>query len=55
MGKSDAVNPVGYLETGVLYCDDNLERMAEFPPDCVDLVYLDPPFFEPQLRGHLGR
>ena len=39
------MNPVGYLETGVLYCDDNLERLPEFPDDCVDLIYLDPPFF----------
>src|SRR3954468_14015686 len=39
------MEPVGYLETGVLYCDDNLERLAQFPADCVDLIYLDPPFF----------
>lgn len=39
------MNPVGWLETGVLYCDDNLERLSQFPPGCVDLVYLDPPFF----------
>src|SRR5438270_6821995 len=39
------MNPVGYLETGVLYCDDNLERLPEFPDECVDLIYLDPPFF----------
>src|SRR6476646_11177 len=45
MVETVAVNPVGYLETSVLYCDDNLQRMAEFPPECVDLVYLDPPFF----------
>ncbi len=37
--------PVGYLETGVIYCDDNLHRLAQFPDDCVDLIYLDPPFF----------
>lgn len=36
---------VGYLETSVLYCDDNLERLAQFPEACVDLIYLDPPFF----------
>jgi DNA modification methylase len=36
---------VGYLETGVLYCGDNLERLAQFPAECIDLVYLDPPFF----------
>ena len=39
------MNPVGYLETGVLYCDDNLHRLAEFPAECIDLIYLDPPFF----------
>jgi DNA modification methylase len=39
------VTPVGYLETGVLYCDDNLQRLAQFPAECIDLIYLDPPFF----------
>lgn len=33
------------LETGVLYRDDNLERLAQLPSDSVDLIYLDPPFF----------
>lgn len=42
---SHAMNPVSYLETGVLYCDDNLARLTQFPANCVDLVYLDPPFF----------
>lgn len=37
--------PISYLETAVLYCDENLARLAEFPPECVDLIYLDPPFF----------
>jgi DNA modification methylase len=41
----DTVNPVAYLESGVLFCDDNLHRLSEFPDDCVDLIYLDPPFF----------
>ncbi len=39
------MSPVGYLETNVLYCDDNLERLAQFPAECIDLIYLDPPFF----------
>lgn len=39
------MSPVSYLETGVIYCDDNVRRLSEFPSDCVDLVYLDPPFF----------
>jgi DNA modification methylase len=34
-----------YVETSAIYCDDNLERLAQFPPECVDLIYLDPPFF----------
>jgi len=33
------------LRTGVIYCDDNLARLAHLPGDSVDLVYLDPPFF----------
>lgn len=33
------------IETGVLYRDDNLARLASLPSDSVDLVYLDPPFF----------
>lgn len=40
-----AMQPVSYLETSVLYCDDNLHRLSQFPSNCVDLVYLDPPFF----------
>lgn len=36
---------VNYLETSVLYCDDNLHRLAQFPAECIDLIYLDPPFF----------
>lgn len=37
--------PTGALETGVIYCDDNLARMATLPSESVDLIYLDPPFF----------
>jgi DNA modification methylase len=33
------------LETGVVYCDDNLHRLPLLPSDSVDLIYLDPPFF----------
>jgi DNA modification methylase len=39
------MSTAGYLETGVLYCDDNLHRLAQFPAECIDLIYLDPPFF----------
>lgn len=33
------------LDTGVLYRDDNLQRLASLPSESVDLIYLDPPFF----------
>lgn len=33
------------LETGVIYCEDNMSRLAHMPSESVDLIYLDPPFF----------
>jgi DNA modification methylase len=47
LGGTEVVlmNPVAYLETNVLYCDDNQKRLSEFPAGCIDLIYLDPPFF----------
>jgi DNA modification methylase len=45
MAKTAQVQPVGYLETSVLHCEDNLKMLSGFPAECVDLVYLDPPFF----------
>jgi len=33
------------LDTGVLYCNDNLDRLSQLPSDSIDLIYLDPPFF----------
>jgi DNA modification methylase len=39
------VNPISYLKTGVIHCDDNKNVLAEIPSDCIDLIYLDPPFF----------
>lgn len=39
------MTPIGYLETSVLFCDDSLDRLRQFPDACIDLIYLDPPFF----------
>lgn len=39
------MEPMRFVDTGVIYCDDNLERLRQFPDECVDLIYLDPPFF----------
>lgn len=36
---------VSQLETGVIYRADNLVQLKGFPDECVDLCYLDPPFF----------
>lgn len=37
--------PIRYLETKSLHCGDNLGVLREMPDRCIDLVYLDPPFF----------
>lgn len=39
------MSPDGFLETGVIYRDENLSRLREFEADSIDLIYLDPPFF----------
>lgn len=33
------------IETNLIYCGDNLEILAKFPENSVDLIYADPPFF----------
>jgi hypothetical protein len=42
------MSAAGELDTGVIFCDDNLARLARMPTESVDLVYLDPPFFSNQ-------
>lgn len=32
------------VDTGVIYCGDNLEKLRDLPDGCVDLIYIDPPF-----------
>lgn len=39
------MTPSVFLDTNVIYCGDNLGRLAQFPADSIDLIYLDPPFF----------
>lgn len=38
-------------ETGVLYCNDNVQRLRAVPNESVDLIYLDPPFFSAREDG----
>jgi len=33
------------METNTIYCGDCLDVLKRFPDGCVDLIYLDPPFF----------
>lgn len=36
---------VPYFRPNTIYCGDCKEVLAKFPDECVDLIYLDPPFF----------
>jgi len=32
------------IDTSIVYCGDCLDQLHKLPDDCVDLIYLDPPF-----------
>ena len=36
--------PSSLVDTRVIYCGDNLEQLKKLPNECVDLIYIDPPF-----------
>lgn len=38
------MKPSALVDTRVVYCGDNLEQLAKLPDECVDLIYIDPPF-----------
>src|SRR5262245_31510738 len=42
---SRGMEPISFVEARTLYCADNLKQLRDFPSECVDLIYLDPPFF----------
>jgi 16S rRNA G966 N2-methylase RsmD len=39
-----AGKPSSLVDTRVVYCGDNLEQLKKLPGECVDLIYIDPPF-----------
>jgi DNA modification methylase len=41
---SPARKPSSLLDTRVIYCGDNLDQLQKLPPNCIDLIYIDPPF-----------
>jgi len=36
--------PSPLTDTRVIYCGDNLEQLRKLPDECIDLIYIDPPF-----------
>jgi site-specific DNA-methyltransferase (adenine-specific) len=32
------------IQTQIIYCGDNLQKLRDLPDECVDLIYIDPPF-----------
>ncbi|MGA2915878.1 MAG: DNA methyltransferase [Sedimentisphaerales bacterium] len=42
--QPQAGKPSSLLDTRVIYCGDNLEQLKKLPENCVDLIYIDPPF-----------
>jgi hypothetical protein len=41
---SPARKPSSLLDTRVIYCGDNLDQLPKLPDNCIDLIYIDPPF-----------
>jgi len=39
-----AGKPSSVIDTRVIYCGDNLDQLKKFPDECIDLIYIDPPF-----------
>jgi DNA modification methylase len=36
--------PSALVDTRVIYCGDNLDQLRKFSDECIDLIYIDPPF-----------
>jgi DNA modification methylase len=43
-GAPAAGKPSSLVDTRVIYCGDNLDQLKKLPNECVDLIYIDPPF-----------
>ena len=44
MPASPKQRPSSLIDTRVIYCGDNLDKLRDLPDGCVDLIYIDPPF-----------
>jgi hypothetical protein len=45
LNRRSAREPDQLPRNGRARSDDNLRALTQFPSECVDLIYLDPPFF----------
>jgi DNA modification methylase len=43
-GNSTSLAPIPGTATQTIYCGDNLDKLRALPDECVDLIYIDPPF-----------
>ena len=43
-GAPAAGKPSALVDTRVIYCGDNLDQLKKLPEECVDLIYIEPPF-----------
>jgi len=32
------------IDTRVIYCGDSVDQLAKLADNCIDLIYIDPPF-----------
>jgi DNA modification methylase len=32
------------IQTQLIYCGDNLQKLRDRPDACIDLIYIDPPY-----------
>jgi DNA modification methylase len=39
-----SVRPSALVDTRIIHCGDCLDQLLKLPDDCVDLIYIDPPF-----------
>ena len=44
MAAQTKERPSALVDTRIIYCGDNLEKLRTLPDGCIDLIYIDPPF-----------
>jgi DNA modification methylase len=42
--RAQSQKPSSLLDTRTIFCGDNLDQLRKLPDDCIDLIYIDPPF-----------